>query len=665
MKKKIVLSFLMIMLFACLLVISASAAGPKDLFSEVTILDNINKTTTFGYGETDYARVVLVDPTDSTKYITYPTYYIFDIRNHSTEGNQPIPNFTYLNSATGRTGTTGEFKAEHIVCFELCESFTGVSTNYTKTNTMTNLQLVRFSKNMTIIHASAFKGLANLSVVEFESNMTESASLNITSYAFDNCDSIVSVDLPRHLKKLGERAFGDNEKLETVSFAEGTDFTIYDKDGNVTNNTLYASFINDPALKSIRLPEGITSTGILTCSGCTSLEYVYIPESCKSIDDGAFNNCKALKTIEFAPNCQLERVGAKGIAESSAIETIIFPNSLIEAAGEAPIRNLTNLKFINFGASFTGFTGYAGMYSTNNTNLVIVLSDTFNLQYKDQLPTNATILYTGTKTQAESFGYAKTQSYEEWVKEGSPKNDKRIVYGYNRCEAFYKGLHVEEVEDNNPCVVTDCKNCDYLNKYAGNESTHDFVSAYAYANYFENGVVKSTCQNEGCIYHGEGNAKVDNETLKPIFTSIQYSTKEDSKSFGIYVEYKIDQEAVASYKTITGVDLNYGVVAIAKSNTSSANPLNVDGSTSASNIIAANVTSTKLNTVKLIVTGDWAGNSAVEIYMLGYITNGTELQYVGSQTTTVEGEAVSVAATSTSTATLNVVTYANMTGEKE
>jgi hypothetical protein len=51
--------------------------------------------------------------------------------------------------------------------------------------------------------------------------------------------------------------------------------------------------------------------------------------------------------------------------------------------------------------------------------------------------------------------------------------------------------------------------------------------------------------------------------------------------------------------------------------------------------------------------------------MLGYITNGTELQYVGSQTTTVEGEAVSVAATSTSTATLNVVTYANITGEKE
>jgi hypothetical protein len=39
--------------------------------------------------------------------------------------------------------------------------------------------------------------------------------------------------------------------------------------------------------------------------------------------------------------------------------------------------------------------------------------------------------------------------------------------------------------------------------------------------------------------------------------------------------------------------------------------------------------------------------------MLGYITNGTELQYVGVQTS----EGVKAAATSTSTSTLNAVTY--------
>ena len=449
MKKKIILITVMLALFACLLAISVGAQSPKDLFSETTVLSNINKTTTYGYGETDFSRIVMANPDNTSEYITYPAYYIFGKRDHNSEGNQPTLDFSYLNNATGK-----EFKVEHIICIELPHVFTAVSPAHSRTQTMVNLQYIKFNKNVRLIHGGAFKANKSLLEIEFEANEDPAAKLEILSYAFDDCDSLVRVDFPIQLKALGERAFGDNQKLEAVNFAPGTDFTLYNSDGTIKNNTLYAVFINDVALKSIIMPYGITSTGPLACGGCTSLEYVYIPATCKAFEDEAFVNCVSLKEIEFAPDCQLEKIGKKAISESTALEKIIFPNTFLTTSGEASLRNLKNVTYINFGASFTGFTGYASMHATTNANLVIVLPACFDTQYAGEISSSATVLFTGTKEQAEKFNYATIQSYEEWLIEGSP-NGKRIVYGYNLCEAFYNGEHNE---DGNPCVVN-CERC--------------------------------------------------------------------------------------------------------------------------------------------------------------------------------------------------------------
>ena len=432
---------------------------------------------------------------------------------------------------------------------------------------------------------------------------------------------------------------------------------------------------------------------------CSALESIFIPNTVKTLGNNCFNGCKSMTSVVFEEGSQLTSLPDFAFGSTLALTEIKLPDSITSIGRAVLGGHGGKLSKVVLSPNLSKVTGNALLNALGRSNdeFIEVYMPACFATAEGSLTSGTiigrgdsndlkryTIFYTGTKEQAIAFvtkfsgdislcdanivKYDPTktsaQDYlgmEPYTTDITVNTNRVIVYGISTCDAFYDGNHPEKLEegatDTNPCVLTECARCGITNKYVGNENTHDFVSAYAYANYFENGVIKSTCQNEGCIYHGEGNAKVDNETLKPIFTSIQYSTKEDSKSFGIYVEYKIDQKSVASYKTLTGIDLNYGVVAIAKSNTSSANPLNVDGSTSANNVVTSNVTDSKLSTVKLIVTGDWANNAAVEIYMLGYITNGTELQYVGSQTTTVEGEAVSVAATSISTATLNVVTY--------
>ena len=621
MNKRIFLLISLITLLICLLSVSVSAEGPKDLFSDVITLDNINMSSTYGYGETDFSRVVFVDPEDSTKYYTYPMYYAFTIRYHNSEGDQPVLNLTNLNNATGRAGTGKEFGPEHIVCLEFPQAFTGISGNYTRTNAMTALRYIKISKNIKIIHQSAFKALSNLSVIEFENNTAEGAELRISSYVFDNCDSLVRVDLPIQLKTLGERSLGDNDNLEIVTFAEGTDFTIYNSDGTVANNTLYAVFINDKALKSIVFPKGITSTGYLACGGCTSLEYVYIPASCKAFEGEAFKDCKSLKTIEFAPNSQLETIGAKAISESSVITSLTFPNTFLSAGGEAPIRNLSNLTYINFGASFTSFTGYASMYSTTNKNLVIVLSSTFDVAYKGELSSSATILYTGSKEQAAAFGYAKTQSYDEWVLEGSPTNDVRFVYGYNVCTAFYNGNHDYTYEGSysNDCV-SKCGRCGEI--IANENPNHNNETVITYENGFLNvGLKVVTCQNADCGYCNE--TAVD---ALIIFVGVSTNAEGNALCFG----YTMNNEEISEFVN-AGNTFRYGVVAYAPGEdeadldpvTSSVAPLNPQRT------IFAELSDT-YSAVDFVINGFNKENADVSISMCAFIYDGTEVDYVNA-----------------------------------
>ena len=96
-------------------------------------------------------------------------------------------------------------------------------------------------------------------------------------------------------------------------------------------------------------------------------------------------------------------------------------------------------------------------------------------------------------------------------------------------------------------------------------------------------------------------------------------------------------------------------MAIMTSNITGNGPLNVDGTTSANYVVAADVTNDKLACTQLIITGNWADNAEIEITMLGYVTDGEELHYIGSQ----DGEAT----TGTAAGAFNAVTYKNITEE--
>ena len=386
------------------------------------------------------------------------------------------------------------------------------------------------------------------------------------------------------------------------------------------------------------------------------------------IPEGMFGNCYALSSIEFPDT--LQSIGKDAFISTSLTEVVI-PNS-VEKIGQNAFKYCAELTTVTIGSGVTTFGGYDVFNSCPKLTTIYMSAgitgpDLRNIFYGSDALT--TVYFVGTLSELNAFcdalsAVSDNTNFTDLTKISvdayealADKTGSYVIYDYSACVVYNNGIHEEIGEGGNACYLVDCKNCTYENKYVGTDATHNMSTVYAYANYFVNGTVSSTCQNNGCIYHTT--PKVDNETLTPFFKELKYSTKEEGVAFGIYVEYKIDQDAIALYKELSNKTVNYGVMAIMTSNIAGNGPLNKDGSTDAQNVVAANVTNEKLNSARLIITGDWAGNADIAITMLGYVTDGNELHYMGSQT--VDGKAVSV--TGAAAGAFNAVTYNNIIEE--
>lgn len=168
-------------------------------------------------------------------------------------------------------------------------------------NTCSGLHSVVLPNTVTDIDYGAFYNCVNL----VDANIGNSV-VNIGTYAFRGCGSLSSMVLPESVDSIGDLAFYDSGLSEPLYnshifayFPDGYASEYVVPDG-IEKIAPYA-FDECNSLVSISMPNSVTSIGYGAFLSCRNLETVNMGNSVTYIGEAAFHSCESLATINF-PN---------------------------------------------------------------------------------------------------------------------------------------------------------------------------------------------------------------------------------------------------------------------------------------------------------------------------------------------------------------------------
>ena len=123
------------------------------------------------------------------------------------------------------------------------------------------------------------------------------------------------------------------------------------------------------ALKSIIIPAGVTSMGEGAFGACTSLTSVTIPGSCTSIAEGTFGACVSLKSVIFSEGVKEIGEGAFGACVSLA--SVTLPKSMA-SVGEGAFGACANIASVTITSTETAI-GDGAFGACNNLKEIRLL----------------------------------------------------------------------------------------------------------------------------------------------------------------------------------------------------------------------------------------------------------------------------------------------------
>ena len=188
----------------------------------------------------------------------------------------------------------------------------------------------------------------------------------IGDYAFANCTSLTSLSLTGNVQKIGDHAFDSCSSLYTVTLPKSlTSIGSYAFDSCTSLNSIEipgtVTEIGDCAfhlsgLTSVKIDEGVQSTGADMFNGCAKLTTVTFPESLTTIADGSFASCSKLDHVKIPArvtcignsafaNCTslseitlqdgVKTIGANAFFSCQALTSITLPDSVTDIGKDA------------------------------------------------------------------------------------------------------------------------------------------------------------------------------------------------------------------------------------------------------------------------------------------------------------------------------------------
>lgn len=113
--------------------------------------------------------------------------------------------------------------------------------------------------------------------------------------AFNGCASLTTLHIPKAVTDIGERAFAGCGKLKNLT-CDSESFTVSDF---VLYNSDMTRVVAAPYCRTAILPQGVTAIAPYAFHCSKNLKTVVIPESVRTIGEGAFADCGSLEWITF------------------------------------------------------------------------------------------------------------------------------------------------------------------------------------------------------------------------------------------------------------------------------------------------------------------------------------------------------------------------------
>ncbi|MBQ7907167.1 MAG: leucine-rich repeat domain-containing protein, partial [Clostridia bacterium] len=401
---------------------------------EKTIIETLIIPTDYaGTVDTDYVVLANGDGT----YSTYPSAYIMDYYNDYSQRYTTKPYWMNCNPAR-LNALTGYSYSE--------------MNNDTKGNGDSADSVVRIEipEGVTCFEYNKrgegirFDGSPNLIEIIFPTTFGKNINNNHNMY-FTGCTSLEIVDFSKAAFPTTRGGnFTGCTKLHTVIFPE----TItYDPDDNyqVINEEF---FKNCDSLTSITIPDYIFTIGKNAFNSCDNLGSVDLGAGVKTLSQGAFRSCAKLETVTFSS--ALATTSTHIFAGCSSLKTLIgFENTqlkTIESNLFEGCNALTEIKMPLHGETVT----INNFLWDKNTRITIYLPND-NFVFSSSAFTNykssATIILCGSETEASNFLADSTKnacgkltsaavSLSEY-NQNTELSGYYFVYGANKCVVFY------------------------------------------------------------------------------------------------------------------------------------------------------------------------------------------------------------------------------------
>ena len=520
------------------------------------------------------------------------------------------------------------------------------------------------------------------------------ADFKVEGYPVPTKQNVVSMNMPNDM---GITAFSD---YSAVNFQAGVDYTpdkleiLFLRCPNTLTNTErlvqatkvlevefdknsvcteinYLAFHNSKSLRKVNIPASVTKIRSESDNNgrafyfCVSLDQLTFDERTTpiTIQTGAFKGAKVYDIQLPSANITIEN---NMLSYTTHLEIIRFPEyftHFVNTNANGSIRNdhhsfthcVTDLREVYLPVTFYATmpeTKYQVSYAFDGgTNVKFFYCGTleqFNIAKKN--------FTDGTSTSWQNNGNflnATTVSYETYsaaikLDPTAYSDGDYIIYGYNSCDAFHKGVH----KFDNDCTTADaCANgCGVT---ATKYDAHNMSEAIEYPNGFAStGILYSGCLNPNC-------QPLAQTTVPAIFVMNEnngFSTKgEDGIAFG---GYELNAGALDEYNRVNmDATVKYGVILINPDYLDGKESFFVNGEVNATKgFIQTDMSSARYANISIAVTGFKGNAENLSLILAIYAyTDENDVEFIQSKTTECASTKVTLG-----TDTLYTVTLASV-----